>query len=219
MPEARTKFLVIPESPPPSCFPTVLISGDVDEFPGMVVTGPPITFRHELLLTVFRLVPLFPLRPIYSVFSNIVATSDPLDLKLLQDTANGLDSLAQNHASMRAVHKLCSSLIDLCKTFFKTTEPGQTIHPPQFGPIGSATAQVQEREGVRQQGRPKIVAHHSGGRATPLQSQALAGHITQEQPIFPVNNHSQGRYHFDDDLDWELFCAQPSLDFFDMGDQ
>ncbi|KAK6371599.1 hypothetical protein LTS17_008850 [Exophiala oligosperma] len=179
----------------------------------------PCSFREMSMSSLAWLVPLYPLRPIYSVFSNIVATSDPLDLKLLQDTANGLDSLAQNHASMKAVHKLCSSLIELCATFFKNTEASQTIHPSQFGLMGPAPGHVPEREGPRQQSRPKNVAHNSGGRATPLQNHSFGGHITQEQPMFAVKDYSQGKYHFDDDLDWELFCAQPSLDFFDLGDQ
>lgn len=219
MSAARTKLLVISKPSTPSRFPALLVSGNVDELPGMVGFVSLHVPDDKLRLIVSRLVPLYPLRPIYSVFSNIVATSDPLDLKLLQDTANGLDSLAQNHASMKAVHKLCSSLIELCATFFKNTEASQTIHPSQFGLMGPAPGHVPEREGPRQQSRPKNVAHNSGGRATPLQNHSFGGHITQEQPMFAVKDYSQGKYHFDDDLDWELFCAQPSLDFFDLGDQ
>lgn len=169
-----------------------------------------------------RLVPLFPLRPIYSVFSNIVATSDPLDLKLLQDTAIGLAPLAPTYTSMKAVHELCSSLIDLCTAFVRNTETSQGLPSSQFGLTGSftpSTGQIQEREGVRQQGRPKTVPSNPAGQSTVVPgntNQELHGPVAQEQSLLAGNDNFQNRYHFDDDLDWELFCAQPSLDFFTL---
>ena len=169
-----------------------------------------------------RLVPLFPLRPIYSVFSNIIATSDPLDLKLLQDTAIGLAPLAETHASMKAVHELCSSLIDLGTAFVRNNDTSLGLPSSQFGlsgPITPSTGQIQEREGLRQQGRPKTVPINSAGQSTVVPgniNQASHGPVAQDQSLLAGNDNFQNRYHFDDDLDWELFCAQPSLDFFTL---
>lgn len=181
--------------------------------------------RAGALADFARLVPLFPLRPMYIVFSNIVATSDPLDLKLLQDTATGLHPLAQTHASMKAVHELCSSLIDLCTAFVRNTETSQGLQSSQLGLTGSntpSTGQIQEREGLRQQGRPKIVPLNPAGQSIVAPgnfNQELQGPMAQEQSILAGSDNFQTRYHFDDDLDWELFCAQPSLDFFTLDER
>ena len=68
---------------------------------------------HHLIRVTNRVIPLFPLRPLYFVFTNIVATSDDLDLKTLQDIAKGLSKRIDTSHSVFQIHRLCVSLIDL----------------------------------------------------------------------------------------------------------
>ncbi|KEF63716.1 uncharacterized protein A1O9_01694 [Exophiala aquamarina CBS 119918] len=183
------------------------------------IVSQPSSFRGMALSSLAWLVPLYPLRPLYCVFGNIVATSDSLDLKLLRDTANGLESLAQTHASMGAIHKLCSSLIDLCAPFVETSESGQNPQTSQLGPVGLSTGRLQQREAVREQGHPRNVPLNPDGRAIAGPGNTNLGfnsNLPQAQVNFNKNDGSQNTYNFDGDLDWELFCAQPSLDFLDM---
>ena len=63
-----------------------------------------------MLIIIWRLVPL---RPLYCLFSNIVATSDALDLKIIQDVAKRLPGLAKTHRSIIAIDSLCNFLVDL----------------------------------------------------------------------------------------------------------
>ena len=69
------------------------------------------------LLSCIRLVPLFTLRPVFFLFRRVVATSDALDLKLIQDLGNGLRVFSETHHSVRIVEQLCSSLVDLYAKF------------------------------------------------------------------------------------------------------
>lgn len=165
---------------------------------------------------------MYPLRPIYCIFSNIVATSDPLDHKLLQETAQGLDSLSQTHASMKAIHKLCKSLINLSEPFIQGGLVAQEYQIAQIDPGSPSDNQLQDSHSSERGDTPRDVPFYSTGLYTPVlgdmvdMGQVSNGQIFQEQTILVENEPTQGRVPIREDLDWQLFCAQPLLDFFDM---
>ncbi|RKL30007.1 hypothetical protein BFJ63_vAg15095 [Fusarium oxysporum f. sp. narcissi] len=63
------------------------------------------------------ILPLYSLRPLYCIFSNVILKSDTLDLKLMQDVAASLRSLASKECFASSVSKLFDSFLGLYDHF------------------------------------------------------------------------------------------------------
>ena len=123
---------------------------------------------------------------------------------------------------MKAIHKLCKSLINLSDPFIQSGLVGQGRQIAQIDPGSPSDDQPQDSHSSERGDTPRDVSFYSTGMYTPLlgdmvdMGQVSNGQIFQEQPILVENEPIQGRVPLRDDLDWQLFCAQPLLDFFDM---
>ncbi|PTU21453.1 hypothetical protein P175DRAFT_0522736 [Aspergillus ochraceoroseus IBT 24754] len=85
-------------------------------------------------------VPLFSLRPIYFIFSTLVATSEASDLDLLQDISRGLSPIDRSHYSLMEIKRLCDSLIELYKQFSERMRFSQRLSRLQIRRRGLAPA-------------------------------------------------------------------------------
>lgn len=155
--------------------------------------------------------PLFSLRPLCFVFSNIIETSDALDLKILHDITRGLSDLSDSVSSIRQVQQLCTSLLDLYTNF------------------------VEKMYSRRSQGvRPRAVPHVTNqdrfnnelSSSIPLVPALSADAVTIDSPsdqfqddqmdLIMTSDFSQQRSLdmsiFDNQVNWEIFYSQQQLD-------
>ena len=59
------------------------------------------------------MIPLFPLRPLYFVFTNAVSTSDTVDIMDLQEITRALSTKVDIGPSFFQIHRLCRSLTEI----------------------------------------------------------------------------------------------------------
>jgi hypothetical protein len=78
----------------------------------------------------------YPLCPFFVVFCNVVGTSDPSDFQLLQDVTDGISELVSENKFVNRLHRLCSTLIELCKPLINTAAaaPAPTV-PVENGSV------------------------------------------------------------------------------------
>ncbi|PTU19532.1 hypothetical protein P175DRAFT_0533972 [Aspergillus ochraceoroseus IBT 24754] len=105
------------------------------------IATPPTPYRTKCISSIAWLVPLFTLRPLFLLFRSLVATSDALDLRLIQDIAQGLRPFSETHHSILTVERLCQSLISQYSNFatkvIYSRNNQHTQHPPDDDPVQS----------------------------------------------------------------------------------
>jgi hypothetical protein len=57
----------------------------------------------------------YPICPFFIVFCNVVGTSNAQDFQLLQDVTDGISSLVSQNKFVNRLHRLCETLLGLCK--------------------------------------------------------------------------------------------------------
>lgn len=62
----------------------------------------------------------YPLCPFFVVFCNVVGTSNAQDFQLLQDVTDGISELISENKFINRLHRLCSTLLELCKPLIPT---------------------------------------------------------------------------------------------------
>lgn len=130
----------------------------------------------------------YPLCPFFVVFCNVVGTSNAKDFQLLQDVTDGISTLVAENKFVNRLHRLCTTLIGLCKPLVRF--PTATI-PAQFP--GAASVGT-----------------------NPLQSSALPANGTNLDGVACSGRDGTGfnPSSWNDDMMWQLFQSQPSLDWF-----
>jgi hypothetical protein len=71
----------------------------------------------------------YPLCPFFVVFCNVVGTSDVKDFQLLQDVTDSISELVTENKFVNRLHRLCTTLLGLCKPLVHTSEPINTTSP------------------------------------------------------------------------------------------
>ncbi|KAF4938591.1 hypothetical protein CGCF245_v004390 [Colletotrichum fructicola] len=156
--------------------------------------------------------PLFPLRPIYFVFRNVIESLDALDLKILQDLAKGLDGPAKSHHSILEVQRLCTSLVNLYTEFSEKAVYASDYHRSRQNSVDNtmlATGGDESRFSARH-GLENNYQHCTGhsNRVEPPRDgvdQYGGQGVFATPEFFDVSFLQQS--------DWELFYAQPEVSF------
>jgi hypothetical protein len=134
----------------------------------------------------------YPLCPFFVVFCNVVGTSNARDFELLQDVTDGISTLVTENKYVNRLHRLCATLLGLCKPLVRTSNSGEGVQAEVAGqpdpitsfplPAGFATAGT----------APNVLDVMNGNGA--LDASLLSS--------------------WNDDMMWQLFQSQPSLDWF-----
>lgn len=130
----------------------------------------------------------YPLCPFFVLFCNVVGTSNARDFQTLQDVTDGMSSLVDQNRYVMRLHRLCVTLLRLCRplvTQAPQATQSQLAHP------GPAT-------------RPGQDSFDS--RILDANMPAAATGPTFVQPDVGSS--------WNDDMMWQLFQSQPSLDWF-----
>ena len=127
-----------------------------------------------------------PLCPFFVVFCNVVGTSDAQDFKLLEDVIDSISSLVTENKYVNRLHRLCATLLGLCKPLVQNP---------------SAQNQV----------------HHAASTGS-LTAYPTSMHFNHGPDMLPsgVDNSANAMMasSWNDDMMWQLFQSQPSLDWF-----
>lgn len=128
----------------------------------------------------------YPLCPFFVVFCNVVGTSNARDFELLQDVTNGISTLITENKYVSRLHRLCSTLLSLCKPLVQRMESNGDVDVSNSG-----TAAVNNPSSVF--GLP------------PHGLDVTKGNESADE-FLPSS--------WNDDMMWQLFQSQPSLDWF-----
>ena len=139
----------------------------------------------EFSLTFSRSMLSYPLCPFFVVFCNVVGTSNAQDFQLLQDVTDGISELVSENKFVNRLHRLCSTLLELCKPLIQTpTTSGRTnVDLARLGPTYSAPATEDYQD------QPMVSGNNDS--------------------VDDLMTSS-----WEDDRMWQLFQSQPSLDWF-----
>lgn len=130
----------------------------------------------------------YPLCPFFVVFCNVVGTSNEHDFQLLQDVTDGISTLVTENKYVNRLHRLCATLIGLCKPLVQRLDLNGHVQPPTEGLAGMPTF------------TPPPVFDGATDAANVSNGRGTAG------GILPCS--------WNDDMMWQLFQSQPSLDWF-----
>lgn len=146
------------------------------------------------LLTCLRTMLSYPLCPFFVVFCNVVGTSNECDFQLLQAVTDGISALVTENKYVNRLHRLCATLLSLCKPLVTSSGPQDQ---------NSTNAAV-----------PGFSAQASAGCST-LSSIRNTPEILGMVPGAGGGN-TDGflASTWNDDMMWQLFQSQPSLDWF-----
>ncbi|KAH6633646.1 putative Zn(II)2Cys6 transcription factor-like protein [Boeremia exigua] len=136
----------------------------------------------------------YPLCPFFVVFCNVVGTSNECDFQLLQTVTDGISSLITENKYVNRLHRLCATLLSLCTPLVKTS--GQQDRNNTSAAVPGFSAQTS--------------AH-----ASSLSSMRNTPDILNVAPNpDTVSTNDSLLSTWNDDMMWQLFQSQPSLDWF-----
>lgn len=134
----------------------------------------------------------YPLCPFFVVFCNVVGTSNAQDFKLLENVTNGISTLVTENKYVNRLHRLCATLLSLCKPLVQEITSEEHLPTPSSnGPTAQPSA-------------------FPSASSTQLQLGPGPMNISNEH----FGQEDLGLSSWNDDMMWQLFQSQPSLDWF-----
>jgi hypothetical protein len=131
----------------------------------------------------------YPLCPFFVVFCNVVGTSNAKDFQLLEDVTDDISTLVTENKFVNRLHRLCATLLVLCKPLVRPSEI--SAHPQ-----ASATA---------------------FGVQSTMHTSSVVPNAAPNPPDMSNANDASASFvssSWNDDMMWQLFQSQPSLDWF-----
>ncbi|EMD60418.1 hypothetical protein COCSADRAFT_40062 [Bipolaris sorokiniana ND90Pr] len=129
-----------------------------------------------------------PLCPFFVVFCNVVGTSDPRDFQLLEDVIDSISSLVTENKYVNRLHRLCATLLGLCKPLVGSPSAQNQMQQPTSDPNTSLAAYPTSMPFNH---GPDIMSSSDGDA-----------------------NNGMMASSWNDNMMWQLFQSQPSLDWF-----
>ncbi|KAL1595419.1 hypothetical protein SLS59_008351 [Nothophoma quercina] len=135
----------------------------------------------------------YPLCPFFVVFCNVVGTSNERDFQLLQAVTEGISALVTENKYVNRLHRLCATLLSLCTPLVKTSCPQDRNNISAAVPGFSAPISTQPSTIPSMSNTPDILDIPANVRGS-------------ADSLLPST--------WNDDMMWQLFQSQPSLDWF-----
>ena len=127
----------------------------------------------------------YPLSPFFVLFCNVVGTSDAHDFQLLTHVVDSVSSLAIENKQVERLRRLCNALLALCRPLVQNT----------FYP---AVAPEQQPITLEEQ--------HPDAVSNPI--------VVDDNNAVGEGGASVGDQAWGDGMMWQLFQAQPTLEWF-----
>ena len=148
-------------------------------------------YDEKRKLTRNRTMLSYPLCPFFVVFCNVVGTSDARDFQLLQDVTDGISTLVTENKYVHRLHRLCATLLGLCKPLVQSLGSNEEMQVSSAGLVAPLPPYS-----------PSLA--FAGGSGDPLNADTGSGDA----------NDGMMPSSWNDDMMWQLFQSQPSLDWF-----
>lgn len=145
-------------------------------------------------LTLPRTMLSYPLCPFFVVFCNVVGTSSERDFQLLQAVTDGISALVTENKYVNRLYRLCTTLLSLCTPLVNTSGPQDRSNMNAAMPRFSAQTSMQPSTLPSMSNTPDILNASSN----------IGG--SSADALLPST--------WNDDMMWQLFQSQPSLDWF-----
>lgn len=139
----------------------------------------------------------YPLCPFFVVFCNVVGTSNPQDFQLLQDVTDGISTLVTENKFVNRLHRLCATLLGLCKPLVQSRSIEAQAHFPNLN-----TMPVAPNLPI-----PPVSAENGGLDHGANGTGGVGGQHGVGADGFMASS-------WNDNMMWQLFQSQPSLDWF-----
>jgi hypothetical protein len=136
----------------------------------------------------------YPLCPFFVVFCNVVGTSNESDFQILQAVTDGISALVSENKYVNRLHRLCATLLSLCTPLVKTSGQQDRNNTNAAVPGFSASTSTYPSSLPTLDNTPDVL-----GVAPAARSGSTDGYLTST---------------WNDDMMWQLFQSQPSLDWF-----
>ena len=137
----------------------------------------------------------YPLCPFFVVFCNVVGTSNERDFQLLQSVTDGVSSLVTENKYVNRLHRLCATLLSLCTPLVNTSGSQDRSNMNAAVPGFAASTSM-------------YASTLPGSRDAPQNLLNLGSNVAAANPEgFTAST-------WNDDMMWQLFQSQPSLDWF-----
>lgn len=165
---------------------------------------------------------MFPLSPYYIIFCNVVATSHRQDFQLLSDIVEILAGIPDINFSICQLHNLCSMLVNLCKSLMNSRD-GTNGVPPVLTqtPItnsdmstGLNSFNTAGSEIEAPSGRQPLPIF---GRDVDWSSPHSVARKEESCPTAPAPISGENIPTWNEDILWQLFDMQPSLECLERG--
>ncbi|KAL1600483.1 hypothetical protein SLS60_006869 [Paraconiothyrium brasiliense] len=130
----------------------------------------------------------YPLSPFFVLFCNVVGTSNSRDFQLLQDVVDSVSSLVIENKYVERLRRLCNTLLALCR--------------PLIQQHGNAAVVQEQQAGL-------LLNFAAGNEAGVTEDVVMPSCMTGEAQEESIETEP-----WQDDMMWQLFQAQPSLDWF-----
>ena len=137
----------------------------------------------------------YPLCPFFVVFCNVVGTSNERDFQLLQSVTDGVSSLVTENKYVNRLHRLCATLLSLCTPLVNTSGSQDRSNMSAAVPGFTAPAAMYS-------------STIPSSRDTPQDLLSLGPNVSA------ANSDGFMASTWNDDMMWQLFQSQPSLDWF-----
>lgn len=128
----------------------------------------------------------YPLCPFFVVFCNVVGTSNVQDFQLLEDVTEGISTLVTENKFVNRLHRLCAMLLGLCKPLVQNPGPNASMYPTSVDTSDTESMLLPSNSG------PDLLN-------VPGANGDVDGFLTSS---------------WNDDMMWQLFQSQPTLDWF-----
>jgi hypothetical protein len=139
-------------------------------------------------MSTHRTILSYPLSPFFVIFCNVVGTSHARDFQLLQDVVDSVSSLVIENEYVERLRRLCNTLLALCRPLVQHHGNAAVVQEQQAGLLLNFAS-----------------GHETGAVEDGLMPSNMAGEVQEE---------GMEREPWQDDMMWQLFQAQPSLDWF-----
>lgn len=136
----------------------------------------------------------YPLCPFFVVFCNVVGTSNECDFQLLQSVTDGVSSLVTENKYVNRLHRLCATLLSLCTPLVKTSGSQDRLNMSAAVPGFTVPTATYPSTLPSSRNTPPDVLNMGLNAAT--------------------NSDGLMASTWNDDMMWQLFQSQPSLDWF-----
>ncbi|KAF2994720.1 hypothetical protein E8E13_003506 [Curvularia kusanoi] len=136
----------------------------------------------------------YPLCPFFVVFCNVVGTSNECDFQLLQSVTDGVSSLVTENKYVNRLHRLCATLLSLCTPLVKTSGSQDRLNMSAAVPGFTVPTATYPSTLPSSRNTPPDVLNIGLNAAT--------------------NSDGLMASTWNDDMMWQLFQSQPSLDWF-----